>query len=308
MPDVDDLTEPRDLREWIDRAFALPSLVVWSILAAMIFTEVQLQWVERVIGTYLVSTNSDRPESGIIWEKGRKTRSARSAVERLAGDRESLQRMARNAGNLSEIVGSLAAGQGAMLSAEHFRELYRKMPQGLAAELISPFELLSLASDGRWTRTYLEKASDGLIVYFLEPNNYVLRQFKVASASLAVLARRTEASHQTLDHISGFQGRIYPAGRFFASLAALPEDERRSAVLQPERLLEVPGQILRVGLSDEVLAGLVDIGFEMRTGAQTRVMILQGQDWALWRLRSLLEGKGSGTQDGKNPPSGGSPS
>ena len=304
---MENLTEPKNLREWTDRTFALPSLVVWAALAAMIFAELQLYWVERVIGSYLVSTNSDRPESGAIWEKGRKARSARSAVERLAGDRESQQRMARNAGNLSEIVDSLSPGQGAMLSAEHFRELYRKMPQGLAAELISPFELLSLANDGRWTRTYLEKASDGLVVYLLEPNNHVLRQFKVASASLSVLARRTEASSQTLEQIPCFQGRIYSAERFFSALASLAEDERRGAVPQPERLLEVSGQITRVGLSDEALAGLVDIGFEIRTGAQIRVLLLQGQDWALWRLRSLLEGKGPGPHNGKNPQAGGSP-
>jgi hypothetical protein len=295
------LTEPRDLREWIDRVFALPSLMIWAVLAAMIFTEVQLHWVERVIGAYLVSTNPDRPESGAIWEKGRKTRSARSAIERLADDRDSLQRMARNVGNLSEIVASLRPGQGAMLSAEHFRELYRKIPPGLAVELISPFELLSLTANGRWTRTYLEKASDGLVVYLLEPNNHVLRQFKLALASLAVLARRSEASNQTLEQIPGFLGRIYPAGRFFTALSALDEDERRSAVLQPERLLEVSGQFTRVGLSDEALAGLVDIGFEIRTGGQTRVLLLQGQDWALWRLRSFLEGKGSGPRNSKNP-------
>ena len=301
---MDDLTEPKDLREWARRAFALPSLLVGAVLAVMVVSELHLHWAERMIGAYLVATNSDRPESGAIWEKGRKTLSARSAVERMAGDRESQQRMARNAGSLSEIVDALAPGQGAMLSSEHFRELYRKMPPGLSAELISPFDVLSLANDGRWTRTYLEKASDGLMVYLLEPNNRVLRQFKVAAASLAVLARSTESSSQTLEQIPGFQGRIYTAERFFTALSSLAEDERRGAVPQPERLLDISGRITRVGLSDEALAGLVDIGFEVRTGAQSRVLLLQGQDWALWRLRALMESKAPGARSGKNPQGG----
>jgi hypothetical protein len=304
---MEDLTEPKDLRDWAARTFALPGLVVGAALAAMIVAEVHLHWVERLVGAYLVSTNSDRPESGAIWEKGRKALSARSAVERLASDREAYQRMARNSGNLSEIVGSLAPGQGAMLSAEHFRELYQKMPQGLAADMISPFELLRLANEGRWSRTYLEKASDGLMVYLLEPNNHVLRQFKVASASLALLARRADAANQTLENIAGFQGRIYAAERFFAALASLAEDERRGLVPQPERLLEVSGRITRVGLSDEALAGFVDIGFEVRTGSQSRVLLLQGQDWAVWRLRSLLEGKRPASGPGKSPLEGISP-
>jgi hypothetical protein len=302
-----DLADPRDLSEWVGRAFALPSLMVWAVLGAMLFAEWQFHWIERAIGAYLVSTNSDRPESGAIWEKGRKTRSARSAVERLADERESQQRLARNAGSLSEVVGSLASGQGAMLSAEHFRELYRKMPQRLAAEFISPFELLNLANDGRWIRTYLEKTSDGLVVYLLEPNNHVLRQFKVDAAPLAVLTRGAEMSNQTLEQVSGFQGRIYPAERFFRALTLLTEDERRAVVPQPERLLEVSGRISRVGLSDEALAGLVDLGFEVRMGGQSRVLLLQAQDWALWRLRSLLDAKGSGVGSGKNAPEGEAP-
>jgi len=304
---MEELTEPKDLRDWAARVFSLHVLVLGGVMLAMVFAELKLHWVERVVGAYLVSTNSDRPESGAIWEKGRKTQSARSTVEQLASSREAYQRMARNAGNLSEIVGSLTPGQGAMLSAEHFREIYQKIPQGLAAEMISPFELLRVANEGRWSRTYLEKSSDGLMVYLLEPNNHVLRQFKVASAPLALLARRTEASSQTLDDVPGFQSRIYPAERFFAALAALAEDERRGLLPQPERLLEVSGQIARVGISDEVLSGFVDIGFEIRSGSQRRVLLIQGQDWAVWRLRSLLEGKSPGSRSGKSPQAGDSP-
>ena len=69
-----------------------------------------------------------------------------------------------------------------MLSAEHFRELYQKLPQGFSAELLSPFDLLRLVSEGRWSRAYLEKSADGLMVYLLEPNNHVLRQLKVGAA------------------------------------------------------------------------------------------------------------------------------
>jgi hypothetical protein len=145
------------------------------------------------------------------------------------------------------------------------------------------------------------------MVYLLEPNNHVLRQFKVAAAPLAILTRRTEASSRTLEDVPGFQSRIYPAERFFAALASLAEDERRGLVPQPERLLEVSGQITRVGISDEVLAGFVDIGFEIRSGSQRRVLLIQGQDWAVWRLRSLLEGKSAGPRSGKSPLEGHSP-
>ena len=260
----------------------------------MLLTELKFDWLERGVGATLVSTNAERPESGAIWEKGRKTQAARTTVERLATDREAYQRMARNAGSLNEIVGTLAPGQGVMLSAEHFRELYQKLPQGFTAELLSPFDLLRLVSEGRWSRVYLEKSADGLMVYLLEPNNHVLRQVKVGAASLTVLARGSTAASRSLEDLSSFQNRIYPAERFFAVLASLPADVQRSLIAQPERLLEISGQITRVGISDESAAGLVEIGFETRSGSQPRVFLVQAQDWAVWRLRSLLEGRKGG--------------
>lgn len=291
--------ETRDLRPWAARAFNGPVFVLVAVMLALAASEMKLGWVERMIGAYLVATNDERPESGAIWEKGRKTQTARMAIDKLASDREASQRVARNAGTLNEIVAALAPGQGAMLSAEHFRELYQKVPSGIAAEMISPFDLLRFTSEKRWNRTYLEKSSDGLMVYLLEPNNQVLRQFRVAAATLALMARRGDMASQSLEDLASFQNRIYTADRFFAAMASLTEEDRRGLIAQPERLLDVSGQITRVGISDEALAGFVDVGVEIQTGGQRRVLLLQGQDWAVWRLRSLLEGKPSRPGGGK---------
>jgi hypothetical protein len=291
---MEELTAPKDLREWAARARSWHVLGAAILLLAVAASELQLHWVERAVGVYLASTNADRPESGAIWEKGRKTQTARLTVDKLAADREAYQRMARNAGSLNEIIASLGPGQGVMLSAEHFRELYQRIPPGIAAEMISPFDLLRWVSERRWNRVYLENTADGLMIYLLAPNNQVLRQFKVATATLALMARKSAMPSQSLEDLPGFQNRIYSAERFFAALASLPEEDRRGLIAQPERLLEVSEQITRVGISDEVLAGFIDVGVEIRSGSQGRVLLLQGQDWAVWRLRSLLEGKPPG--------------
>jgi hypothetical protein len=287
------LMEFRTARTWTGPVLALAALL------ALIASEMKLNWAERLVGSYLAAVNDDRPESGAIWEKGRKTQTARLAVDKLAADREAHQRMARNAGTFNEIIASLVPGQGVMLSAEHFRELYLRIPSGIAAEMISPFELLRFASEKRWTRAYLEKSADGLMVYLLEPNNHVLRQVRVAAGTLALMARRSDMTSQSLEDLASFQNRIYPAERFFAVLASLPEEDRRGLIAQPERLLDVSGQITRVGISDEALSGFVDMGVEVQTGVQRRVLLLQGQDWAVWRLRSLLEGTSTGSRGGQ---------
>ena len=293
--------ETNDLRGWVRRGVTLQSLVLGAVFCALAAAELKLDWVERVVGAYLVSTNPARPESGTIWEKGRKARDARSAVEKLAADRESHQRSARNAGSLNEILATVAPGQGVMLSAEHFREIYQKLPQGFSSEMVSPFELLRLSSTGSWNRVYLERSADGLVVYLLEPSNRVLSQFRVSAPTLALLARSAAPASQSLEDLPSFQGRIYPAERFFAALTSFPEDVRRSLVPQPERLLEFSGRITRVGVSDEAVSGFVEIGFEVQTGSRRRVLAIQGQDWAVWRLRSLLEGRPAGASAAAPP-------
>jgi hypothetical protein len=294
-----ELTDSNDRHPRPARAFRGSGLVLLAALAVLAASEIKLNWMERLVGAYLVATNDERPESGAIWEKGRKAQTARMAIDKLASDREASQRMARNAGTLNEVIAALAPGQGVMLSAEHFREIYQKLPSGIAAEMISPFDLLRLTSEKRWVRAYLEKSSEGLMIYLLEPSNQVLRQLRVTAATLALMTRRGESASQSLEEMAGFQNRIYTADHFFAALAALTEEERRGLIAQPERLLEVSETLTRVGISDENLAGFVDLGVEVQAGGRRRVLLFQAQDWAVWRLRALLEGKPSGARGGQ---------
>ena len=69
------------------------------------------------------------------------------------------------------------------------------------------------------------------------------------------------------------------------------EEIRRNMLPYPEMLLKQAGQIVRVGISDEAVAGFIELGFEIRNSARRMVVVVQGQEWAVWRLRSHLEDK-----------------
>ena len=94
-----------------------------------------------------------------------------------------------------------------------------------------------------------------------------------------------------LETLPNFKDRIYPADRFFAALESLPPEIRRNIVSQPEKFLGMPGDILRVGISDEAVAGFIELGFEVEDAEQPRVVLTQGLEWAVWQLRSQLEEK-----------------
>jgi len=282
--------EPRDFKEWAKRVFGLRSILTLMLISSVFILELRFDWMERILGTYLVTTNSGRPESGSIWEKSRQTRTARKTLEQIITDRQTLQREARSAATFTQIAANVTPGEGVMLSADHFRKLYLRLAPSSAHEVISPFELLGIVSDGLWRRTYFEKSGDGLMIYLLDANNRVLQQLELGSMLLSRLKRGEVALAESLDELPIFENRIYPADRFFNSLESFPEDVRRSMVPQPETLLEVSGQIVRVGISDETQSGFIELGFEFLNGAQRRVVLVQGHEWAVWRLRSNLEG------------------
>ena len=144
------------------------------------------------------------------------------------------------------------------------------------------------------------------MIYLLDANNRVLRQLELGSMLLSQLKRGDMALAESLDELPIFENRIYPADRFFNALDAFPEDVRRSTVPHPETLLEIPGKIMRVGISDETLSGFIELGFEFHSGTERRVVLVQGHEWAVWRLRSNLEGldmdNGSSQSDSPDEP------
>jgi hypothetical protein len=286
--------------------FALRPILLLMMVSCIFILELRFDWMERILGSYLVTTNSERPESGSIWEKSHQTRTAQQALEQILTDleqiltdRQALQREARSAATFTQIAANVALGKGVMLSADHFRKLYSRLAPSIAHDIISPFELLGLVSDGRWRRTYFEKSLTGLMIYLLDADNRVLRQLELDSVLLSQLKRGEVALAESLDELPIFNNRIYPADQFFDSLESFPEEVRRSMVPHPETLLAVSGKIVRVGISDETLSGFIELAFEFFDGTQHRVVLVQGHEWAVWRLRSHLEGvdKAAGQTD-----------
>ena len=286
-----DWAEPRDVNELSRRIFALRPILLTVLVGFLFISELRYDWLERALGTYLVSTNHMRPESGAIWEKGRQTRRAQKTLEKIVSDKQTSQREARSATSLKQIAANVLTDQGVVLSADHFRRLYIKMPQTLASEIISPYDLLQLSSGGHWRRTYFEKSGQGLVAYLLDAGNRVLVQLEIPPNLFLQLESGNVSQAETLSDLTNFENRIYPSERFFKALETFPEEARRSIVPHPERLLELPGKIRRVGISDEAVSGFIEIGFEITDGTHSTVIRVQGNEWAVWRLRAQLEEK-----------------
>jgi hypothetical protein len=284
-------SHPQTIGDWLKGMVALRPIVLVLLLSLGLIAELRFDWAEHLVGRYLVTTNPFRPESGAIWEKGHRTEDARQVLEKIVTDKQAVQREARDAQNFTQIAQALSRGIELIISADHFRHLYNELPPELAAELLSPYTLVRIVSKNEWDRAFFEPGASGFSIYFLNKDNRVLQQLTVSADMLARMEHGETPRIDRLENLPQFANRIYAADRFFRALESVSEDVRRQAVPWPENLLKSPGRVSRVAISDEVLSGYIELGFELEEPTQTRVILLQGRDWAVARIRAVLEGE-----------------
>jgi hypothetical protein len=288
---MDAWTHPPTFSAWLKRIFTFRPIALVLLIGLVVIAELRFDWAESLVGGYLVTTNPLRPESGAIWDKGHRTEDARQVLEKIVTDKQAVQREARDAENFTQIAQALSRGSELIISADHFRHLYNELPPELAAELLSPYDLVRIISEDEWDRAFFEPGASGFTIYFLNQDNRVLKQLTVPGDMMARIERGETPRTDTLDNLPQFENRIYPAERFFQALEAVSEDVRRQGVPWPENLLKSPGRVSRVAISDEVISGYIELGFELEESNRTRVILFQGRDWAVARIRAVLEGE-----------------
>ncbi len=284
-------SEPGDLNEWVRRVFAIRPLLVCLFFLALLISELRFDWMEQTMGNFLVSTNSRRPESGTIWETGRQTREARKTLDQIVSDRQTSQQETRQAESFKEIAATILPDQWVMISPDQFRRLYLQLNPETAAEIISSFDLLELINRENWDRTYFEKDGNGLNIYLLDTENRVQRQLTIPSDLLYGMGESQVEMDQSLDNMPQFGSRIYPADLFFQTLDHLGDAVRKDAIPQPKQLLRFPGRITRVGISGQGFSGFTELGFEIESTTHRIVILMNGHERAVLRLRSNLEGR-----------------
>jgi len=259
------------------------------LVLVIVISELRFDWMEQTLGSFLVSTNVTRPESGAIWEIGKQTRTAHQAIEKIVTDRRSSYREAENATSFKQIAATIQPEEWLLVPPDLFRKLYLELPPEVAQEIIPSFELLELINNRDWERTYFEKDGNGLNIYMLDKENRVLKRLPISPDLLYMMTYSDVTFGKKLENFPIFVGRIYPGDLFFKVLRNLTPEVRDGLIRRPEHILRVPGNIVRVGISDEAISGFIQIGFEIESGAQQMVILVRGHEWAVWRLRSLLE-------------------
>jgi hypothetical protein len=282
-------SEPQDLTTWLKRGMTFRTAVMCLSVLALLVSEVRFNWVEFLVGRYLLVTNAHRPELGSVWELGHQRQVATQTLEQMVTQKRTARREAREAATLVALIEGLPTSQGVIISAAHFKTLYSQLSDAVARSLFSPVRLLRISAEGSWDRVYLERENGKVGIYLLDDANNVLSYTTLTDQQLQQTAMESPATIASLDDQPEFSGRIYPASRFFSALDTLPPEVQREVIVQPDLLLATEGTPLRVGISNEVNADMIRIGVEMDTPDGRQVILAMGQGWAVWQVRMLLE-------------------
>jgi hypothetical protein len=277
-------TDPTDLSDYLARMFSLRAGVAVLVFFAILVTEMRFDWMEKLIGGYLVKTNAARPMTGPIWDKDRERLAARQVLDQLVTDRIATRRDARNAQTFDELIQAVSDGGGVMISPAQFRKMYLEMPSAVGRDIISPYELLSLLARPDWERTFVERTGQKLTMIMLDAGNRVVHTL-VADIDLITHALTASASPGRLEDLSGLALAIYPADRFFDSLMFMSDGVREQIVMNPKALIASTGKITRVGIGRESHDGRIDLFFEVAApDQQWETRRLEGMEWAVRQL------------------------
>lgn len=281
-------TEPQSVAEAVHRICSWRALILAVLLLAIGITEARFAVVEKLLGRFLVATNHERPRTGGAWQIQKQAQVARENIAGRLQKKESIQYKSQRTENLTGLVQSLAKGQGVMLDPVQFITLYINTEISKARRIMDPMVLLMLRDQAQWKRLYCEKDNARISFYFLDSENHVIASSNV-NAQRLIEQSRSVLANQRIEQLSGQNWRIYSGPRFIQELNQQPISVQHELIPFPQKLLELGGRILRVGIARGDTDGTVEIAFEIENASGSRMVLRQNaRQWTVWRIERQL--------------------
>ncbi|OGR58891.1 MAG: hypothetical protein A3J80_11120 [Desulfobacula sp. RIFOXYB2_FULL_45_6] len=284
--------EPLSFIEWLKRVFSFLNVALFLLTVVFFFSEFRYDWFEKLVGSYLVSTNELRPETGLVWETGKQTNNAHEYLNTIVNKKEDIRQNANKAGSFSELLSSLLPGEWVTLEKQQFKSLYLSLERSTSLKIIDPARLVWLLNGSNLDRIFCEGNKDGINIFFIDSENRVIKEIELQKKDIIELENSDKPLLGVLTDLAGFQDRIYPAQIFFGALLKLPAEIIPDLMVNPEALLRQEGKIIRVGIFNESVNGYIKLGFEFESPGGNRIVFLKGREWAVWQLSLNLKGEG----------------
>jgi len=283
--------EPLNFSEWLKRVFSFLNIAVFIFTISFAASELRFGWIENLVGSYLVSINELRPETGTVWKTGKQAVRAHEYLDQLVHKKENITKNARQASSFESLAAGLLPGEWVTLDQEEFKKLYLGIARSKAYELMDPVRLAWLLKGGVLDRIFCQGTSDGIKIYFIDSQNRVINDIELKKSDIAQLENKERSVPGRLADMPEFAGRIFPADIFFNAVFRLQPDILPDLMENPEILLDQDGKIIKVGIWNEADRGYIRLGFEFTSPRGNSVVFIRGMEWAVWQLSLRLKGE-----------------
>jgi hypothetical protein len=265
--------------------YGAATFLLLLLLVIVIWMELQGGIFERMGGKVMVWSNAHRPRLGRVWEYQSASASALEKLEKLATEQKQIRRELLTLQDFSALSQQLTGGGMLIISREKFLELYQKLPKIFAQRISTPRKLLEYTTNSSWYRTAFAGRNDGLDLYFLNANNYVIEKVSLSTNYFNLLQRWGTKLNGDLESDLDFNGRVFSAEEFISAWSQIENSPEQDAL--SEELLKTGTEMTKVGISRQLNDGLVEIGFLYANG---RTILFSIEDnFALQLLEKLPE-------------------
>ncbi|MCP3872830.1 MAG: hypothetical protein GY699_06710 [Desulfobacteraceae bacterium] len=282
--------EPQNFSEWLRRTFSYLNIAVIILTAIFVFSEFRFDWFENLVGSYLSSTNKLRPETGAIWEAGKQTSNAHEYLNQIISKKEDSRQNVHEATTFFDLASNLLPGDWVTLEKYQFKTLYLTLEKSVALKIIEPAQLIWILNGSSLDRIFCEGITGGIKIYFIDSENRVIRQLELKKEDIFEIEHGIDPITGNLSDMEGFQGRVYPAKKFFDAIFKLPSDIIPDLMVNPEILLKQDGKMINIGIWNEVENGYIKLGFEFEEADGKKIIFIKGREWAVWQLSLNLKG------------------
>jgi len=253
-------------------------MMLFLALLLLISLEFYGKIFERGVGNYLKWQNSTRPQLGRVWERDRQGVLAKSKIQTIRSVLDSREESAEAIDSLKTLFEKIEPPFPLVLSREKFIELYYDFPGQWSAEIISPFELISIDSENNWTRVLLKRSGRWITVSFLDTRNIPVHEIFMATDALAEVQATRAVKRGSLEEAGFDNDRVYSAAVFLPVLQTLDPKTQHAVFPDPRWFLGKDYSITRLGVREpEAPLGSVpslEFGIEYDTDYYTGVLLI----------------------------------
>ena len=271
------------------------------ILAVLVLISLEFYWkiFERGVGNYLKWQNNAQPQLGRIWERDMQAVLAQSKIQSIRSLLDSRQESTEAIDSLKTLFNNIEPSFPLVLSREKFLELYYDFPGQWSAQIISPFELISIDSKNNWTRVLLKRFGQWITIGFLDSKNIPVHEVFMATDALKEIQATRTVKQGSLEEAGFEKDRVYSATIFLPLLQTLDPITQQAVFPDPRWFLAKDYSVTRIGVREPGFqfgpTPSLEFGIEYDTDYHTGVLLIPVSQEIANNLLSQIERTGSDT-------------